>query len=359
VPDVTQRLRDLNAESALLAVWLNPRAFDAEVESKSDAAKHFASLWKALDSVVLSLAPADRDINLSLGLRARVGELPPAARRLFREGAATSDVWRRFPEQALLAVGGRFDGAALLDVLDDFLTPESRQTLRADLNGQLGALLGADDFAKDVLPGLGPDWGLCVTAPAADDKGWMPQALFALRVDAERAKKSLDRDLLGALDFAARLVIVGHASQHRDQPLTLKKADVDKQEVHYLASERGLPPGVQPAYGLLNGYLVLASSLESMNRFARNTRGADATPLATPLLRISFKGWRGYLKERREPITQFLADKNKLSRDAAGQQVDSLLAGLQFVDRLELRQRSAPGQVVFTLSVQTARALKK
>jgi hypothetical protein len=359
VPDVTQRLRDLNAASALVAVWLNPRAFDAEVESKSDAAKHFASLWKALDSVVLSLAPADRDINLSLGLRARVGELPPAARRLFREGAATSDVWRRFPEQALLAVGGRFDGAALLDVLDDFLTPESRQTLRADLNGQLGALLGADDFAKDVLPGLGPDWGLCVTAPAADDKGWMPQALFALRVDAERAKKSLDRDLLGALDFAARLVIVGHASQHRDQPLTLKKADVDKQEVHYLASERGLPPGVQPAYGLLNGYLVLASSLESMNRFARNTRGADATPLATPLLRISFKGWRGYLKERREPITQFLADKNKLSRDAAGQQVDSLLAGLQFVDRLELRQRSAPGQVVFTLSVQTARALKK
>jgi hypothetical protein len=359
VPDVTQRLRDLNAESALLAVWLNPRAFDAEVESKS-AAKHFASLWKALDSVVLSLAPAERDINLSLGMRARVEELPLAARRLFREGAAMSDVWRRFPEQALLAVGGRFDGAAFLDVLGDFLTPESRQTLRADLNRQLGALLGADDFAKDVLPGLGPDWGLCVTAPAAGDKGWMPQALFALRVDAERAKKSLDRDLFGALDFAARLVIVGHASQHRDQPLALKKADVDKQEVHYLASERGLPPGVQPAYGLLNGYLVLASSLESMNRFARTTPApAPPADAPAPLLRISFKDWRGYLKERREPIAQFLADKNKLSRDAAGRQVDSLLAGLQFVDRLELQQRSAPGQVVFTLSVRTARALKK
>src|SRR5262249_32431304 len=37
VPDVTQRLREMNAESALLAVWLNPRAFDAEVEAKAAA----------------------------------------------------------------------------------------------------------------------------------------------------------------------------------------------------------------------------------------------------------------------------------------------------------------------------------
>jgi hypothetical protein len=365
VPDVTQRLRELNAESTLLAVWLNPRAFDAEVESKAAAApaeraatvKHVASYWKALDNVVLSLAPAERDLNLSLGVRAHVEGLPPAARRLFREGSVASDVWRRFPEQALLAVGGRFDGATLLEVLGGFLTPEDRQTLHTDLNRHLGALLGADDFAKDVLAGLGPDWGLCVTAPAASDKGWIPQALFALRVDTGRAKKSLDRDLLGALDFAARLVIVGHAGQHRDQSMTLKKADVDKQEVHYLASERGLPSGVQPAYGLLNGYLVLASSLESMNRFAR-AKPAPAAASA-PLLRISFKDWRTYLKERREPIVQFLADKNKLSRDAADRQVDGLLAGLQFVDRVELRQRSAPGQVIFTLSVQTAQALKK
>jgi hypothetical protein len=257
----------------------------------------------------------------------------------------------------LLAVGGRFDGAALLEVLGGFLTPADRQTLHTDLDRHLGALLGADDFAKDVLSGLGPDWGLCITAPAASDKSWMPKALFALRVDTGRAKKSLDRDLLGALEFAARLVILGHASQHRDQPMTLKKTDVDKQEVHYLTSQRGLPPGVQPAYGLLNGYLVLASSLESMNRFARAVPVPTAS--SAPLLCVSVKAWRAYLKERREPIVQFLADKNKLSRDATDRQVDGLLAGLQFVDRVELRQRSTPGQVILTLSVQTAQALKK
>ncbi|HEY7315115.1 MAG TPA: hypothetical protein VH643_37560 [Gemmataceae bacterium] len=368
VPEVTQRLRELDADRALLAVWLNPRAFDDEVESKTDGApaervatvKHFASYWKALESVVVSLAPAERDINLSLGLRAHVEELPPAARKLFREGAAPSAVWRRFPQEALLAVGGRFDGAMLLDVLGGFMTPKGRQLLHTDLNRQLGTLLGTEDFAKDVLPGLGPDWGVCVTAPAPRADSWLPQTLFALRVDPDRARKSLQRDLFDALDFAARLAIFAHAGQQRDRPMILKKTNVDKQEVHYLTSERGLPPGVRPAYGLLNGYLVLASSLESLTRFAQAPPdSAPSTDAPVPLLRISFKAWRAYLQERRQPIVQFLVDQNKLSREAADKQVDGLLAALQFVDRLELRQRSGSGQVIFTLSVQTAQALRK
>ncbi len=76
-------------------------------------------------------------------------------------------------------------------------------------------------------------------------------------------------------------------------------------------------------------------------------------------MRISVKDWRTYLEERREPIVQFLAGKNRLSLDAAGQQLDNLLANLQFVDRLEMRQRVAPGQVRFTLAVQMAQPLQK
>ncbi len=368
VPEAVRRLRELDAERALLAVWINPRAFDAEVDAKvahapaerAATVKHFALYWKALDSVVLSLSPADRDINLSLGVCARVAELPEAARRLFGEAATASDVWRRFPDSALLAVGSRLDGATLLDVLSGFLTAENRQSLHALLNRQLAALLGEEDFARDVLPALGPDWGLCLTAPAASEKNWIPQMLIALRVDAKRTKKTLDRKLLGALDFAARLIVFGHNSQHADAPMALKNGDVAGQDVRYLAGERGLPAGLQPAYGVLNGYLLLSSSLDGMARFAQTTPApAPAAGAAVPLLRISFKDWRNYLRERREPIAQFLADKNELSRDAATRKLDGLLAALQFVERLELRQRTAPGQVVFTLSVQTTPALKK
>jgi len=207
-------------------------------------------------------------------------------------------------------------------VLGGFLTPQTRQALHADLNRQIGVLLGTDDFAKDVLPGLGPDWGLCVTAPAARDKGLMPQALLALRVDSTRTKKPLDRKLLDMLDSLTRLFVFAHNRQHPDQAMTPKTIDVDKQEVHYLARERCLPSGVQPAYGLLNGYLVSSSSLDSIGRFAQTPSAPDpGSDAATPLVRVSVKDWRTYLKESRGPLVRFLADKNRLSSDAAAQQL--------------------------------------
>ena len=200
----------------------------------------------------------------------------------------------------------------------------------------------------------------------------MPQTLFALRVASNRTKKPVDSKLLAALDFAARLIIFGHNSQFPDAPLTLKSGEVDGQEIRYLAGERGLPAGLQPAYAVLQGYLILSSSLDGLTRFAQITssslspitrgeknRDDNAAESPIALLRISFKDWRAYLKERREPIVQFLADKQQLSREAAGQQLDGLLAGLQFIERVELRQRVGPGQVIFTLQVQTAQALKK
>jgi hypothetical protein len=368
VPEVTRRLRELDADRALLAMWLNPRAFDADVESKVESAaadraptvKHFARYWKALESVVLALTPTERDINLSVGVRARAEELPPSARRLFHEASVSTEVWRHFPEQALFAMGGRIDGVALFDVLGGFLSAENRQSLHDGLNRQVGALLGEEDFARDVLPMLGPDWGFCVLAPATGDKSWLPQSLFVLRIEAARAKRFLDRKLIGMLDFAARLVIFGHNNQHPDKAMALKTTDVDQQEVHYLTSERGLPPGLQPAYGMVSGYLALASSLDGLRRFVQTPAGPAPPPGApVPLLRISVKDWRAYLKDRREPIVRFLAETNKLEPAAADRQLNDLLTGLQFVDRIELRQRTAPGQVVFTFAVQTAQPPKK
>jgi hypothetical protein len=381
VPAAARHLRQLDAERALMAIWINPRAFDAELDAKSAstpsescaAVKHFERYWKALDSVVFSLSPDNRDIlSLSIGVRARIEELPPAARRLFLEGARASEVWKRFPNSALLAAGSRIDGAMLLEVIGGYLTPESRQMIHATLNRQLGALLGEEDFARGLLPAMGPDWGLCITAPTPRDKNWMPQSLFAIRVAADRTKKPVDRKLLAALDFAARLIIFAHNNQSPDAPLALKSGEADGQEIRSLTGEGGLPAGLQPSYALVNGYLVLSSTLEGLTRFAQTTptsltptapaeksRNDASTDAPIPLLRISFKDWRAYLRERREPIVQFLADKQNLSRDVAERQLDGLLAGLQFVERLELRQRVAPGQVIFTFSVQTSQALKK
>jgi hypothetical protein len=366
-PAVTRRLRELDAERALFAMWINPRAFDAEIESKFDGVpadrvstvKHFGLYWKALDSIVLSLKPTGRDVHLSLGMRARVEELPGAARRLFREASTPSELWRRFPEQALLAVGDRLDSAALFDVLAGFLTPQGKESIQADLNRQLGSLLGGD-LRKEVLPALGPDWGLCVTAPGPKEKGWVPQVLFALRVAPTKSTVPLDRTLFSSLDFAARLVVFGHNQNHPEQPIAFKTTDVDKHEVHYLEGDSAFPSGVQPAYALLHGYLVLSSSLDTLRHFAQTTPAAAIPADApVPLVRISLKDLRAYLKDHREPIVQFIAEKHGLSRDVAEQQFDNFLTSLQFVDRLELHRRCTSGQVNFTLSVRMAQPLQK
>jgi hypothetical protein len=379
--EAARRLRELDAEQALLAVWLNPRAFDADVDAKAAntpaeraaGVKQFALYWKALESVVFSLSPRESDIKLSFGVRARVAELPSAAQRLFREGATASDLWRRFPQSALLAAGGRFDSAAFLDVIGGFLTPQGRKTLHETLNRPVAALLAEEDFTGDLLPALGPDWGLCLSAPtrqirnpkseirkAEVENQGMPNILFALRVDASRTKKALERTLLSALDFAARFVILAHNNQHPDSPIALKTSAVNGQEVRYLAGERSLPTGAQPAYGLLDGYLVLTSSLESMKRFTQVSPGSSpSSEDPVPLLRISFKDWRSYLTDHREAVAHLLTEHDQLSRDEAGRQIDGFLYALRFVERLELSQRSSPGQVIFSLTVQTAQALKK
>ncbi|HEX5272675.1 MAG TPA: hypothetical protein VFW33_19395, partial [Gemmataceae bacterium] len=190
-PAVARQLRLLGADRALAAVWINPRAFDAEMAYNLGRAKGaeavvqraFLRYWKALDGEAIALA-LEKDARLTLSLRARADELPPAAKRLLSEAARPSDLWDRFPADALLATAGRLDLAALLEMLGDFQTTEARAATAEALDRTFGAPMGKD-FVREVLPALGPDLGFCLLAPAPTDKGPLPHALFAIRVRPE------------------------------------------------------------------------------------------------------------------------------------------------------------------------------
>src|SRR5262249_44413152 len=145
-PAVAAQLRQLGAERALAAVWINPRAFDPEMTRNLEKAEGadkvvqeaFLRYWYALDGAVLSLA-VEKDARLTLARRAHTGSLPAAAKRLFAEAARPSEVWDRFPDDALFAVAGRLDPAALLEMLGDFQTKEARAALSEALERGLGA----------------------------------------------------------------------------------------------------------------------------------------------------------------------------------------------------------------------------
>jgi hypothetical protein len=170
----------------------------------------------------------------------------------------------------------------------------------------------------------------------------------------------VERALLRTLTSWAGLGAAFLTRQFPGPPIKLRTTGPDRGEIHYLSGEGVFPPGVEPAFALQNGYLVLTSSLEAMRRFGSAPPAAALDPSApVPLLRVSFKELRRYLQERREALAGVVAGKDRKALDQALLKLDRLVDALQLLDRLEVRQRATAGQVTFTLTLQTAQPLKK
>ncbi len=350
----------MGADRAVIALWLNPRAFDADLEEKAAKAvgadansqQKVLTYWKAVDGVAV-WATLEADLRLSFAQRVRPEKLPTAARRFLKAASTPSEVWGRFPDDALLACGGRVDAHAFVELLQDFLPKDDKEDSTAI------ATLGKG-LVMEVLSHVGPDWGFCLTAPPKDGMDWLPQAFLAIRATPGDEAAPVDQALLSAVHTAALASVLAYNHQHPAEPLRLKTVLSNKQTIYYVGDGRLLPPGVQPAYGVTNGWLAFASSPDIFRRFTEAQPKAmveDGT--AFPLVRVSLKGWRTYLKERNELLATALAQKNQLTVEEMRKRLDDLIGVLQFVDRLEIDCRTAPGLAVVTLTIQTARPLKK
>ena len=114
-----------------------------------------------------------------------------------------------------------------------------------------------------------------------------------------------------------------------------------------------------PAFALKGGYLVFASAPELIGRFAGSS--AEKTASAGggfPLVRLSLRELSRYLTERRATFVALTAKQHHVSEEEAGRQLDGLLTVLQFLDRIEVTQRSEPGRMMLTLHVCTSKPLK-
>lgn len=284
-PPLARRLREVGAEHAALALWLNPRAFDAGLEDKAAKAeganaalqRKVLDWWKAVDGLA-AWVTLDTEFHLSVAGQVHVDKLPPSIRRLLAEASRPSDLWRRFPDDALLACGGRLDAAALVEALQD-LQPAN----------DAGTAAFGKDFVKNVLSRVGPDWGLCVTAPPADGgatPSLLPQVFLAIRAAPGGNDAPVDQALLSAVHTAALLGVLGYNHGKPSEPMRLKSAEFGTQKVHYITGGDVLPPGVQPAYGLTNGWMTFGSSPDAIRRFAEASPKPAPADGDFPLLRI-------------------------------------------------------------------------
>lgn len=346
--------------NAFATLWLDPRSFDADLAVKLKSAdggeaaflKTFQQIWKATDGIALTLR-LEKHLEANLSLVTRTDDLPPALRRFAAAVKEPSALAGLFPSDALLAVSGRFDVAATLDILTEFMTPEARQSLKGSLEQSLGSVFGKSDVPQ--LPGrLGPDWGFCVTAPPADSKAVLPEFVAALRVRPGKEAGKVEQSFLDAMDTVAALARVAYNAEH-PKPLRRAKGQFGETEVVYLMGE-GLPPGFQPAYALKDEFLFIATSPAAIGRLGR----IKGEPADDRLAWASFRRLDRYLEQRADGLKQFITSQNKTTVEEAERQIAQLRAGLEMLDRLELVNESREaGQTKLTLRLHFTTPLRK
>lgn len=336
------------AARAFLTLCVNPAALQPDFvkgPQKNEAARGY---WRALDAAFLTLDVGDA-FELRLAVQAQTAKLPAWMRSMFRTTPPPSALWQRFPEQAVVAIASRTNFAESVTAFAEMLPPPQRTQLREGLQRSLGAITGLDVF-KDVLPNLGPDWGVCVLPPAAGQTD--PQMLAAIAVRPGKESAPVDKALYRALNLFAGLAVLDH-NKNQTEPIRLQTIRQGEVEVKYLAGGKTFPPGFQPAYALKDGYLVFASAPEAIARF-RPQQTKSALRGETPVVRLAPRTLAHLLGARREQVLRSLTQKQQMTRAQAERTLSNLIEVLGTLERVVVSQRGGAEQVELILRVQPA-----
>jgi hypothetical protein len=361
MPPIAERLRAFGIDQDFAIGWINPRAFDAAVAEKVNAARGteaaflatFERYWNAIDGAAFSVT-AGREFAVKFAVQAKPEKLPAAARRLAGEMAPASSLWTTIPQNALFAVAGRVPLDPAIEAGSEFLSSDQRRNLQDSLERTVGALLGGRDLLQHLLRHIGPDWGMYVTKPEVGDKGWLPSLTAVLRLRSSGdGGPPVEQRALDGLDFAARLFVLTYNSQAAGL-LKLRQEALDGVEIRVIEGSK--LPGLQPAFAWKGGYLVLASSPEAVRRFVPPSQAPppDASDAEVPLVRLALQGWAGYLRSYRGPVTGYIADVYRLPAAEADARVGRLIDGLDLFDSVEVVRRNAQGRgVVWSVRLKT------
>ncbi len=358
-----REFRLLGMERALASLWVNPRAFEPALAARLAGAagperKSLETLlgyWKALDGLAVTVR-LDKDLELSLAARGRSGDLPEPARRFLRAAAQPSDLWTAFPGDAILVAGSRVDVPALIDLFSQFLDEDARKAVRTSVEQSVGTVLGPT-FLKDLLPWLGPDWGVCVVAPPGSDAAWFPHAVVGLRVRRGNEGVPADVALTNALNSLATLAVVS-SNQGKPGSLTLRIVLQGATEVRFLADDKRFPPGLQPGFAAKGGYILFGSSPDALRRFTPPATPRRPSAGPTLLFRLSLRQLRAYLAARKDAFVAYAVTRDGADEEHTRTGLEKLIGVLALLDRIELRQHAQDDRVELSLHIVTEQPLR-
>jgi len=329
----TERFDKAGADKAFATICINP----SKLEPDFGAAKNdvLPSYWRALESLFVTLT-MDAEAEVRVTVRANADQLPKWARSTFTKNSPASTLWQHFPERSLLTIASRTDFSGAAETLELLMPEKDRAKMREDWQRSVGAIINLDPF-KDILPNLGPDWGVCVLA--AKKEQHLPIAVFALAVKPGDKGQKVDENLYKMVHMFAGFAALDHNNKN---PNNLLRRDIvmqGKVEVTYLSSDKLFPADFQPACALKDGYMLFATSPEGIEQFQKHDGKATMREGETPIVRVSTREVAKLLQQRREHILQKLPEKN----------LENVVALLGLFDRITLSQRSEPGQASWSI----------
>jgi hypothetical protein len=257
-------------------------------------------------------------------------------------------LWQRFPETSIVTIASKLDFAGTAETLQLLVPEKERKNFAARL--QLGAGLFGLDLFKDVLPNIGPDWGVCVL-PAKDARH-LPQTLLAIAASPGKNDPPVDQTLYQAVNSLTQGLIDFNKKKHPDSPIRLQKVRQDGGEIAYLAGEI-FPAGIQPCCTVKDGFFLLGSSPEAVAQFRRRDNAAPSRK-ENLLFRLSPPELAKLLRQRHEEIVADLKQRQQMSEKDARKNLDSMISLAERFERVTLSQHGEPGQAVWTLRITPA-----
>ena len=180
--------------------------------------------------------------------------------------------------------------------------------------------------------------------------------IAAVRLQSTGDGPSAELSLANAVNSLATLLVF---SQNGGRPGSLKlQATVqDNVEVKYLVDDDRFPPGFRPSFALKSGYALFGSSPEVIGEFRPPPRSPKPT-VEVPLMRLSLQEIVKYLDRRRNQLIEYNASRKQVSKEAAAQGLDNLVAVLKFFDRVEVFARPGSDRATIALRVHMSQPLK-
>jgi len=337
-----QRARAVLADDVTGSAFLNPRAWDEFIKPpRNEVEQGIVNWWQKTGALIAGLHLKNTlALETVILFNSEVIDLPLL--NILQTSASTPDPYTLIPQKALAVMAGQLNLQLLTQKFVDFYAqkhPEKWKKIHAASVGLLGGL----DPITDIASALGPNvLFYSVPRQQLSFDAISFDGLIAMQLSPpENASSSSENSsyhlaLENVAHFLMNSVLVQHNTdaKHRDEPAILKVEDHDLYHLRWIDH---LGP-YQPAYGISDQQLVLASSPDLVREFF--TLKSEDSLAALPL----FQSWKEtFFQEEKqlcflnissirtfiEQNSDFLAEQLSRQQDSDLAKGKSKLAGLK------------------------------